>query len=204
MRRIRGRERRCISWGTGAGSHACGPSPPAPLCLLSACAVYFWCAVLQRRGPAKHVSRDDVWHNVWKNTTIAQRYSDTNTAQREDDDSVSAQVESEGCCWPGSLLGLARIDASPPQRVEGRIGWTPACRSQNNLANHIAEGPGHLHSFTSSVHLQTADRNTYQPPIAISPCACCYTPLPIQPVPFCRVTATLGLHQIWIDTREFE
>lgn len=73
------------------------------------------------------------------------------------------------CRSSGSSLVLARIEATPLQRVIECIDWTPSCRSRNTLSNHTsvhpwpAFAPGN--SFTVSVHLQLAPRNTGQPPI---------------------------------------
>lgn len=127
--------------------------------------------MLERCGPAKHVSRGRL-------TGFRTRKSSRNDTkipdvaiprQRLGLSKVRVRRGSAMCRSSRSCLVLARIEATPPQRVIECIDWTPSCRSRNNLANHVSVRPQPAFtpgsSFTVSVHLQLAPRNTYQPPI---------------------------------------
>jgi hypothetical protein len=122
-------------------------------------------------------------------TTFDSNPEDTNTAQMPQRQRGSQLHTSDSACPKRrvrkrsamcrscrSFSVLARIEATPPQRVIECIDWTPICRSRNTFTNHSSVHPWPAFtpgsSFTTSVHLQLSPRNTCQPPIphiAMSP-----------------------------------
>jgi hypothetical protein len=147
------------------------------------------------------------YHSYRDNTTEAATFF-LEQLHESDTDNLQARATKEQPCHAmcrssRSCLVLARIEATPPQRLITRIDWTPACRSQNNLSNHMSARPRPAitpsSSFTSSVHLQPAARNTYQPPNLhmVQHVASCYTLN--SSGTFLSGDGNLGLQRIQID-----
>jgi hypothetical protein len=169
--------------GAGARCHACGPSPPADCAsfrqLDRPCAGYF--GVLGRCGASKHVSSQRLRVSRLRNgCAAAQRqlyFSHATSATRLALYSNPAQPVSVARI----LFGTSAHGGDPAPARIACTDWTPACSSRNKLANHTSIHPRPAFtpgsSSTPSVHLQTAARNTYQPPNPhrYHHVACCHT-----------------------------
>lgn len=94
---------------------------------------------------------------------IATRTRRPRTAQFKDSDSDGAEFEAAKgpamCRSFRTSLVIARIEATPPQRVDARFHWTPACRARNYLANHMAKRILQQHACVVPYHARPlADR----------------------------------------------
>jgi hypothetical protein len=176
----------------GVGFHARGSSPPAD-CASHAQADgpgvgYFWCSSAAGR---RNMFFDDGWQAMKRSHCVATTQAISITVypvaihgqppRRRAHESTSPRRFGHVSLAP-FLAGASPHGSEPtPQRLPARIDWTPARRSQDYLANHVSVPPQPAitpgSSFTSSGHLQTAARNTYQPPDfhIMDHVASCYT-----------------------------
>jgi hypothetical protein len=96
-------------------------------------------------------------------------------------DSNSAGVEQQPASVARIPSGASAHRDDSAQRQTESIDWTPALPLRNNLSNHSSVRPGPAFtpgsSSTPTVHLQTAARNTHQPPSLhrYHHVACCHT-----------------------------
>jgi hypothetical protein len=135
--------------------------------------VVFGARALRNRGPretclpvrnawARHMSIPR--HRIWT-TQHGNHLFPASDSESQVKTSNSSRVSAP------SHLVLARMEATPPQRLIDHIEWTPSCSSRKRQPNQISQPP--LQAITpsrpslASDHLQTADQSTYPLPIPL-------------------------------------